>query len=372
MKLLPLIIATLLVLLAGCATPHEVLSTPARTVIVTGFEPFVRGVNVGTTIFQNKQWEATPEDFDANNVASRFIAKILTQPVPVIDGRTSDLALEQGFRFLFIDTGAAELERRLVEFGRAQNVDRVVLLTTGVAQDWIAGTNQPLVGFGLYRREAFGLKRIQVYGVFQLRIFDCRTQAFTATETLKGAQQLYSVEWHESWAEFPVAEQRRVTAAYSALLTDHVAQLLTHAGLANTPLPAEPSLVKKLLLMRERPKSWLPEGNVLTIPKGLSRERARWAVIHCLRARGWTVVSENNDEVVGFIPGKKDKHKEVRVTAVLTDKEITLVPSDREIKPDGSTVAIPPYMRWHNNLKESIYRDLTEAEDAQVEQNAGT
>jgi hypothetical protein len=167
-----------------------------------------------------------------------------------------------------------------------------------------------------------------------------------------------------------VAEQRRVLTAYSGLLTDYVAQLLTRAGLANTPLPAEPSLAKKLLLMPNRPKSWLPEGNVLTIPKNLSRERARWAVIHCLRARGWTVVSENNDQVVGFIPGKKDKHKEVRVTAVLTDQEITLVPGDREIKPDGSTVAIPPYARWHENLKESIYRDLLDAEDATNSQDA--
>src|SRR4051812_8555965 len=75
-KSLSLIFAALVAFLAGCATtpPREVLASPARTVIVTGFEPFVRGVNVGTTIFQNREWEATPEGFDANEMASRFIA----------------------------------------------------------------------------------------------------------------------------------------------------------------------------------------------------------------------------------------------------------------------------------------------------------
>ncbi|HTO03536.1 MAG TPA: hypothetical protein VL069_07530, partial [Opitutus sp.] len=356
------IIATLLVLLAGCATPpREVLVTPARTVIVTGFEPFVRGVNVGTTVFQNRQWEATPEGFDANEVASRFIEKTLTQPVPVVDGRTSDLAFEKTDRFLFIDSGAVELKRRLIEFGRAQSVDRVVLLTTGVAQDWIAGTNQPLKGFGLYRREAFGMKRIQVYGVFQLQIFDCKSQKIIASDSVKGAQAVYSIEWRESWAEFTAAEQRRVTAAFSQLLTENVAQLLTRAGLANTPLPAERSMAKKLLLIPERPKSWLPDGNVLPIPKGVSPERAREAVVHGLVARGWTVASAKDDEVVGFHP---DGQKEVRVTAVLTSAEVKLVPGDRETKPDGSTVSSAPHKRWHNNLKESIYRNLLDAEDA--------
>jgi hypothetical protein len=177
------IVALLLVLLTGCATPREVLSTPARTIIVTGFEPLVRGVNVGTTIFQNEQWESTPEGFDANEVASAFVTKTLVHPLPVIDGRTTGLALKKGGRFLFIDPNAEELSKRLVELGRIKSVDRIVLITTGEAEDWIAGTIQRLQGFGLYRREAFGLKRIQVYGVFQLRIFDCRTQTFVATET---------------------------------------------------------------------------------------------------------------------------------------------------------------------------------------------
>lgn len=364
MKLISPCVIIVLIFLAGCATPpREVLLTPASTVVVTGFEPFVRGVNVGTTIFQNRQWESTPDGFDANEVASGFVSKILTQPVPVIDGRAGDLAFKKADPILFIDLGEAELRRRLAEFARTQNVDRVVVLTTGVAQDWIAGTNQQLKGFGLYRREAFGMKRIQVYGVFQLLIFDRQSQKIIASDTRKGAQAVYAVEWHDSWAEFPTAEQRRVVAAYSQLLTENVAQLLTRAGLANTPLPPERSMAKKLLLVPERPKSWLPEGNVLPIPNGLSRQRAREAVVHGLVARGWSIASATDEEVVGFHP---DGKKETRVTAVLTSDAIKLVPGDRETKPDGSTVPVAPHSRWHNNLKESIYRDLLDAEDAAI------
>jgi len=359
---LSVIVLSLLVCLAGCATPpREVLSTRAKTVVVTGFEPFVRGVNIGTTVFQYQDWETQPDGFDANEVASRFIVKTLTQPVPVIDGRTCNLAFEKEDRFLFTDPGAAELRRRLIDLGRARDVDRIVLLTTGVAQDWIYGTTVGLKGFGLLRREVFGMKRMQVYGVFQLQVFDCHAEKIIASETLKEAREVYAVEWHGSWAEFPAAEQRRVTAAYAQLLTGSVAQLLTHAGLANTPLPAEPSLAKKLLLIRDRPKSWVPEGNVLPIPRDVSLERAREAVVHGLNARGWTVISQNENEVIGFHAANK---KEVRVIARLTADAITLVPDDREVKADGSTAPIAPHTRWHDNLKESIYRDLLDAEGA--------
>lgn len=369
-KALPFVLLSLLSLLAGCATaPREVLSTPARTVVVTSFEPFVRGVNVGTTVFQNRQWESTPAGFDGNEVATRFIEKTLVQPVPVIDGRTCNLAFEKADRFLFIDSGTAELTRRLAELGRGKNVDRIVLLTTGSAQDWIAGTNQSLKGFGLYRREAFGMKRIQVYGVFQLQIFDCHTEKIVASDTLKGAQQVYSVEWHDSWEAFPPSEQRRITTAYTQLLTENIAQLLTRAGLANTPLPPERSMAQVLLQMPERPKSWVPEGNVVPIPQGISRERARTAIVNGLVARGWTVVSAKGEEIVAFHP---DGKKEARVTATLTAEEITLTPGDRETKPDGSTAPIAPHKRWHNNLKESIYRELLDAEAAANEQKTGT
>jgi len=369
MNLLPGIALTLLALLAGCATPpREVLATSARTIVVTGFEPVVRGVNVGTTVFQNREWVSAPVGFDANAIASQFIAKTLVQPIPVIDGRTSGLAMEKGDRFLWSDPSKVELSRRLAALGQEKNVDRIILLTTGVAKDWIAGTNQRLKGFGLYRFEMFGLKRMQAYGVFQLQVFDCQTQTFTAADTLPGARQVYAIEWHDSWEEFPPPKQRRVLAAYSELLTEHVAQLLTRAGLANTPLPPERPLAQRLLLMPKRPTSWLPEGNVLRIPEGVSRAQARLAVVRGLKARGWTVAAESDGEIVGFIA---DRKKEVRVTALLTEDQIMLVPNDREIAADGSVTPVSPHTRWHSNLKESIYRDLIEAEELGAKSAAG-
>lgn len=359
------VILAILAMPVGSATPpREVLSAPARTIVVTGFEPFVRGLNVGTTAFQNRSWEATPADFDANDVASRFIAKALVEPVPVIDGRTAGLAFERADRFLFNDVGTQEVVRRLADLGRSKNVDRIVLLATGVAQDWIAGTNLPLKGLGLYRREAFGMKRIQVYGVIQLQVFDCHTEKVVAAETSKAAQQVYAVEWRNNWTEFPAGEQRRVIAAYSHLLRENIAQLLTRAGLANAPLRPERSVAKKLLMIPDRPKSWVPEGDTLPIPPGVSPRRARQAVVNGLTARGWTVISQSDEEVTGSHAADK---KEVRVTAVLTASEIKLVPGDREIKPDGSSVPIAPHTRWHNNVKESIYRDLLEAEGTEPE-----
>lgn len=356
--------AVFLILLTGCVTtpPRDVLAKPAETIIATGFEPALRGVNVGTTVFQNRGWETSPVGFDPNGAAAIIVADALARPMKVIDGRAHGLALNQGDSFDAARTRQAELVLRLSELGRREKADRIVLLATGSAPDWIAGTNQPLGGLGLYRREFLGMKRLQVYGVFSLRVFDCQTQAFTATDTLTDAREVYAVTWHESWAEFSASEQRRLIAAWTELLKEQTLQLLGRAGLAPLVPIAEKSLGEALLLRGNRPKSWLPDGNVLPIPPGTSRGRARAAVVHGLKARGWTLVSEDDERVVGIY---RDGAKEAGVVAVLTPTEIQLVADDHRIRSDGTRERVKPYARWQNNLKESIYRDLLKAEESE-------
>lgn len=356
-------LALLLLPLTGCVTtlPREVLSSPAPTIAVTGFEPIVRGINIGTTVFQNRRWEAAPEGFNANETATAAIAHALLQPMAVVNGQTIGIAVEpiQSFGSA---SNEADLARQLTELGRTQRADRIVLLTTGNSSDWIAGTNQRLAGLGLYRREVFGMKRVQVYGVFQLRVFDCATQKFSASDLSPGAQEVYSIEWHDNWAGFSIAEQHRIITAWRELVERQTAQLLTRAGLANVPSP-EKSIAQNLFITRSnRPKSWLPEGNILPIPQGVSPDRAHAAVLNGLKARGWTTVSEDDHQVTAFY---RDGKKEAGVTAQLSATEIQLIANDHEIEADGSRVPAKPYIRWQNNLKESIYRDLLRAEEAQ-------
>lgn len=362
MRLYPALAAALSLMFAGCATtsPREVLSAPGRTVIVTAFEPTVRGINVGTTVFQIRSWEASPADFDANEIVAAEVPRVLLQRITVIDGRTAGVAMVTDRDFRSDSAKRAEFINSLAELGRRQNADRLVVLTTGEMADSIAGTNQFLAGIGFYRREVFGMKRVQAYGAFQLRLFDCQTKSFTASDKLLGAHEVYSVEWHESWAEFPPASQRRIIAAWTELLAEQTAQLLTRAGLANVPTP-EKSVAEILFLNANRPKSWLPEGNTIPVPKGNPPERARSAVVNGLKARGWTLVSESDQEVVGFYRSGK---KEAGLTAKLSPTSIELVANDHEIKADGSRVPVTPYVRWQNNLKKSIYRDLLDAEEA--------
>lgn len=358
----PALLVAAVLLLAGCATtpPRAVLATPGRNIVATGFEPLVRGSNVGTTIFQNRSWKAAPGGFDANELATAVATRALTNPVEVVDGRGAGLAIEIDHHG-WTNANDGQLTAALSTLGEAKNVDRVVLLTTGTSPDWIYGTNQPLTGLGLYRREVFGMKRLQVYGVFQLRVFDCRQRKFTAGETLPGAREVYGVEWHEDWPEFPAAEQRRLVAAWAELVTEQTNQLLTKAGLANLPAPAERPLAERLLFKGNRPKSWLPEGNVLTIPPGVSRARAHTAVLNGLKARGWELVSQTEAQVVGR---HRDGKKEAEVSARVSEREIELIADDHEVAPDGSSTAAS-FPRWHRNLKESIYRDLLDAADAE-------
>jgi hypothetical protein len=354
----------LLISLTGCVTtsPRDVLVTPASTAAVTAFEPIVRGINVGTTVFQNRRWEVVAEGFNANETAATAISTALLQPMAVLDGRTIGLAVDPTERLGSEGSNQTALVRQLTELGRTQKVDRLLLVTTGNSSDWIAGTNQRLAGLGLYRRELFGMKRLQVYGVVQLHVFDCRTQKFSASDTFPGAQEVFSVQWRENWVEFSAAEQRRIIAAWTELLERQIAQLLTRAGLANARLP-EKTVAESLLITRpNRPKSWLPDGDTLPIPRGVSADRARAAVLNGLKARGWTVVSQKDNVVTGVY---RDGTKEAGVTARISDTEIQLVGEANEIRADGSRLPAKPFTRWQNNLKESVYRDLLNAEAIQ-------
>jgi hypothetical protein len=363
-KLAPAFTLACLLLLCGCATtsPREALSSQARTVVLTGLEPVIYGVNVGTTVFQNRRWEAPADPFEVNVVAAAGATKVLTQPLPVSDAHTAGLQADLIYKPGLRPADETELARQLAAIGRTQKAERILLFTTGAGSDWIYNTNQPLKGVGLYRREVFGMRRVQVYGIVQLRVFDCTTEKFTASDFARGAREVYSIEWHDQWAGFSVGEQHRLVLAWTDLVNEQVGQLLTRAGLANVPLP-EKSLAKTLLLVPDRPKSWLPEGNVLSMPPGVAPERARAAVVRGLKARGWTVVSEDDAQVVGIY---RDGRKQAGVTAVLSPTAIELVPNDHEVNADGSMGATASYPRWQKNLKESIYRDLMLAEEAQL------
>lgn len=359
---IPVVLLTLsALLLGGCATvrsTRDIVAESGRVALVTNFSPTMRMQNVGTTVFNNKAWDAET-GFDADAEALAVAQPALTKKIKAANGHELGLPPPS-----WLNGTDPSLPDRLTALGREWQADIILVLTSGNTQDWLYGTNQRIEGIGLYRREVFGMKRYQVYGVFALRAFDCRTGKFTGFDMEKDARTVPDLQWHETWAEFSAHEKRNTVHAWHELFKETIPQLLTKAGLANAPKPERHARFEaKMLLVRpDFAKSWVPDGNELDLPEGITRAQAHLAVLNGLKARRWTVVSDAEDRVVGVY---RDGKKEAGVTATITDKSITLMANDHEVKPDGQRIPAS-YDRWQRNLKESIYRDLLKAEPEPV------
>lgn len=347
----------LILFLGGCETlppPKAILGNGTGCAIVTQVGPELKVMNVGTTVFQNKTFRVVPDGLDVGDLVAETVRRRLNKTVAVV------AAPNPGGSGTANDDDAISASA-LTQIGREQGVDRLVVITTGKASDWLYGTNQNLDGLGLYRREVFGMRRFQLYAVLELRVYDCGSAKFIADDTARGAQEVPSIEWHDTWEAFSAGERRRIYAGLKSLVGEQVGVLLTKAGLSDMQLPKESTATG--LLIRRPAESWLPEGNALPIPDGISKERAVDAVIQGLTDRGWTLVSRDGDSVIGMY---RDGKKEAGVVASVTDSVIELKPNDFEIKADGTRVSVAPYRRWQSNLKESIYRVLLNMADAEA------
>lgn len=348
-----LVLTSLVLSTAATANSHDASPDPEHVALIANFSSEQDLVNVGTTIFQNKE-RGAETNYDAVAEALAIAKSAFVRPIKTADGSTlhlPDPSTDQR-------DSAPVLSERLVAVGREWHVDTIYLLTSGTASDWIFNTTERLHGVGLYRREIFGMKRHLVYGVFELRTFDCRTGKFTHTDREKTAREVPDIEWHETWADYPLPEKRNVARGWHLLLKETIPPLLTKVGLANASETKRKFTLKSLLFAPNRPTSWLPEGSELEIPEGITRDRAHLAVLNGLKARQWTVTTDAPERVVGV---NRDGKKEAGVTAVITATTIMLKPADYEVKSDGQRINTS-YKRWQRNLKESIYRDLLNAE----------
>ena len=186
------------------------------------------------------------------------------------------------------------MKQKLAALGLELQADLIALVQTSRAHDWIGGTNQLIEGFGHYSRH-----RDAAYGVFLLRIFDCKAGKFTRDATVTQAQMLPGVEWHTSWKEYTPEEQRVVIRGLGSMIQDGMTALLSQAGLSDAKV-AQRSLGSWLLNPgRTQPKSYLPQGNQIEIAPGVSRKMARLAVVAGFKEREWTVITDTDEHVIG-------------------------------------------------------------------------
>jgi hypothetical protein len=114
------------------------------------------------------------------------------------------------------------------------------------------------------------------------------------------------------------------------------------------------SILDELMVAGTRP----PPGNVLEVLPGISKAVAHQSVVAGFKDRNWIVNIDSDERVSGTYRSGK---KEAVCTVLFKDRSIVLEPEGYEIQSDGKRVATE-YRRWQNNLKESIFGELLEAQ----------
>jgi hypothetical protein len=352
----------LVTFLSGCATTGSIekISPDQKVAVISAIDPVMHGHKVGFTIFELKNWTAEHPGFDVNAVVLNAVKVNLNRDAKLVNGKDEGLLLKNEYLdTIFIDSPPDGLTEKLSALGREWQVDLIILIQTTSSDDWIRGTgmtatspDRRIEGFGHYAPLSFG--RNFVYGAFWVSVFDCKTGRFTGGDAVQQSRVLPDVSWHDSWDAYTPDEQRTLTREFDALARQSVPIFLSEAGLTDTKI--EKRSLGSLLLSPNGPaQSYVPEGNELDIPAGVSRQAARLAVANGLKDNEWVLTTNTVDRMVGVY---REGKKEATCTFTFTDHAILMAPEGHEVQDDGQRVTVEYYHGWHKDLKESIVEAL--------------
>lgn len=225
MRFLPPMVIIALLALQGCSTISvEKLPTSGRYIVVTRFGNGLVFEKIGTTIFNN-DYQVFEDDTDVGKAFQDKIVATLNQDSswtyvatdiklaapkfdPNIDTYTASIQGDW-------KTAAADLD--LIKKAAAENhVDIVIYVTESVAGG-VMGTNQSMVGRGLFKRSFLGLKDInRVYLAYRMTLYDAHT--WETLDRYSTAQDRFAdFEWPLKNGPIPVDLQQQTRQALTAL-----------------------------------------------------------------------------------------------------------------------------------------------------------
>jgi hypothetical protein len=347
-------------LFGGCVSQpidRTSVSRAAKVGVIYAIDPVFRAQKIGTTVFQNKSWESAEITLDANPLAMAALKAGSKREVAIFDSRILG-------KFPTGNQTSAQLQAYLAQLCAEHGLDLILLLESGASGDWMTGTNAQLTGIGLFHREVFGMQKQQVFSVLRLRAFERSTGKFVGEEQQNHGQQIARVDWHASWDEYSPKEKRIILQGIDLMVKKSTAKIMAKTGLMDAPSEAENT--NPFISQKAVGDSWIPEGNELQIPAHVSLEDARASILGGLQDRGWTVAESAQTEITGRL---LDGRKEASVKITLSERTITMIPRMEEISADGNRKELPPHLRWHRNLKESIWQRLMDVPEPAAEKS---
>lgn len=327
--------------------PAEVVSAANKLAIISAIEPTVYGQKVGITTFQNREWSSDATGFDINAIVLATLQTGLKREAKLVDGDTLGL-INKAKGTAKTPLKEKQLGPTLAELGKEWGVDVILVIRSSPSRDWIGSTNQRLQHFGVYARAW-----VQTYCNLTLNTYDCATGNFSRGEQVQQGQSLPSNAWQETWESYSPNERRTLVRGLETVTRDGATALLAKVGL--TEYKAEEKSTAQILFSPPRGKSWIPEGNKLEIPDGISIEAAKAAVKAGFQERGWKITTDTDERIVGAI---LEKNKETITTATFPERSIILEQERYDLRSDGQRVKVAPHLRWHKNLKKTILEAL--------------
>ena len=102
----------------------------------------------------------------------------------------------------------------------------------------------------------------------------------------------------------------------------------------------------------------VPDGDQIPIPAGLAPVIVRQAISTALLERGWTVTENTPTRLMGTI---REGQKVSTVEITLSATEATITSRRYELATGDTQKPLEPNLRWHKNLKLSVFQQLQAA-----------
>ncbi len=218
---------------SGCvnnAVPRERMVGVRKVAAVIALDEGMHATCVGTTIFNNEEWDAPQARVETRKCAAEAVsATSHTKVAVVMNTQVADeFASSYNGGSFFALKGPRPSVEMVCRLGQKEQAELVCVVTSVSRMgDFMGQTNVLIPPHGYYHRSIFGLHNDFAYFTARVCVYDARDGASLSDSVAIGAVLLKDFKWASSWAALSAQNQAALRAMVESAARGSIAVKVT-------------------------------------------------------------------------------------------------------------------------------------------------
>lgn len=227
--------------ISGCVsndlTRVEKIAPNNTILVVSTLSNTMPVVTVGTTIFQNEQFEIPVANWHIPQYAESVVIDYLTPAYHATTDARLRAVIAPPKNDFFTGYPSALSNQQVFDIAKEHQADYILVISAVEFQDAYFGTNQFFEGLGVYQRTFLGSEKIIQFAQVGLNLFDAHTGEFVATNGTVGhnggdsvwiSHQALNCDLIDSQGELTADNKQLIKATNEALVSKIVERSLKY------------------------------------------------------------------------------------------------------------------------------------------------